>query len=413
MLGGRRCRDRLGKPGRDRLVAAQHVIGVDPERPLGDLGRHGRIAVSVAADPRLPGQERRDPRRARAGPSRVDGLGRLAASRPPTRPAIEGRVGRAIDPRHDAEQRLVEEGEGRPDLVQRGHGARPEVGGPPEQRDLLAEPAPHVAILVGRRCRDRPAGGGGDRFGAGRSGRVRRRASVGWAVRTGLIRRRPSAASMPASSLARSAEPVDRGRERVVRRMATIGHRRPAAGRALGGPLRPTGLAHELALLGEVDEPEVEAERPDDDLGPVGIERGELLDESGPKRRIVPAPEPDGRSPDALDEIEQRPPGLLGDHLAEERAEEPDLERERIAGAAGADGRGARRGRPRSGRGRLGRSGRDGSGGRRGRHWAIGPRTATSWRTRPGRRLRRDRSAARPARGRNLRRLAVARRLVS
>ena len=43
------------------------------------------------------------------------------------------------------------------------------------------------------------------------------------------------------------------------------------------------------------------------------------------------------RLPDALDEREQLRPGLLGDDLAEQRPEQPDLDRERVARAGRPD----------------------------------------------------------------------------
>ena len=69
------------------------------------------------------------------------------------------------------------------------------------------------------------------------------------------------------------------------------------------------------------------------------------------ERRIVAVAEVDGRAPEPLDEVEDLLAGLLRDDLAEERAEEPDLERERVARAGRADARrlGALRGRARGG----------------------------------------------------------------
>ena len=99
------------------------------------------------------------------------------------------------------------------------------------------------------------------------------------------------------------------------------------AGDGIGGrpiPLRPLaapGGPDAISLLGEVDEPEVEAERSDDDLGAVRIEPGELRHETRPERRVVASSEADRRPPDALDEVEQVPSGLLRDDLAEKRPE--------------------------------------------------------------------------------------------
>ena len=135
------------------------------------------------------------------------------------------------------------------------------------------------------------------------------------------------------------AQERDRRREGIVRRGAGRTGRAPTAGRLLSRALRPAGLADPLALLGKVDEPEVETERADDDLGAVRLEAGELRDELAAERRVVATAEPDRRSPNALDEIEEIATRLLGDHLPEERAEQPDLQAERVAGTPGADRR--------------------------------------------------------------------------
>ena len=94
-------------------------------------------------------------------------------------------------------------------------------------------------------------------------------------------------------------------------------------------PLARAGRPDLVALLGEVDEAEVEAEGADDDLGAVQVEAGQRRGEARAAARVVLAPEPDRRPPDPLDEIEQVDAGLLRDDLAEQRAEQPDLERER------------------------------------------------------------------------------------
>ena len=169
-LGRRDGGDRLGQPGGNGLVPAEDVIGVDPEGSLADLRGDRRVAVAVAPDPRLPGQERPGP--GRTSP-RSTGVGRLRCSRAGRIGAascpgdgIERSVRLAVDPGNDGEDRLVEERERGPDLVEGRDGTRPQISRSPQQRDLLAQASPSVAILVGD---DLPIAGRGDaRSGAGR-----------------------------------------------------------------------------------------------------------------------------------------------------------------------------------------------------------------------------------------------------
>ncbi len=63
----------------------------------------------------------------------------------------------------------------------------------------------------------------------------------------------------------------------------------------------------------------------------------QLLVETLALDRIVGAAERDRPLPDALDEREQLGPGLLVDDLAEQRPEQADLDRERVAGAGRPD----------------------------------------------------------------------------
>ena len=102
-------------------------------------------------------------------------------------------------------------------------------------------------------------------------------------------------------------------------------------------PLAPAQGPDPTARLGQVDQPEVERERPDDRLGVAEIERPQVLVEPRPLGRIVVAAQGDRPAPDALDGGEQLGSGLLRDDLAEQRAEQPDLDRERVAGAGRAD----------------------------------------------------------------------------
>ena len=173
------------------------------------------------------------------------------------------------------------------DLVERGRWCGTDLRGPPQDRDLFAEPAPESASSS-RRARivepfqepsDPPQG---DR-------RIRRRASVGWAVRTGLMTRSKRAAGTRASG--------DRLRDRRRGRR--------------GGP----GL---IALLGQVHQLEVEAERPGHRLEAGRIEGRDLLRRLGedpfagrhpvarPVRRAAAGR--DHPASDPLDEIDRSAP---------------------------------------------------------------------------------------------------------
>ena len=61
------------------------------------------------------------------------------------------------------------------------------------------------------------------------------------------------------------------------------------------------------------------------------VEAAQLLVEALALDRIVVAAERDRPLPDPLHEREQLRAGLLGDDLAEQRPEQPDLDRERVA----------------------------------------------------------------------------------
>ena len=138
---GRRRRHGLHQPQRDRLVAVQDVVGLDAQRPLGRLGGDDRVAVAVAADPRPEAEERRHARRPLAGP---DGPAAPASSAASTARYSRG---------HEREQRRVEDGHRRADLVERLGRDGAQVGGPPQQRDLLAQAAADLAVLGGRQPR--------------------------------------------------------------------------------------------------------------------------------------------------------------------------------------------------------------------------------------------------------------------
>ena len=138
------------------LEPAQDVVGADGGGLARGVSGDARVAVAIGADPRAPAQVGMDwpavwcpcVRCRVPGPRAV--LGRALAvqgARSSTRSTRAVQVGR------DPEQRLVEEEQGRAHLVE-GRGA---LGAQrrraPQQRDLLAQPAPDLVVLVGRQAR--------------------------------------------------------------------------------------------------------------------------------------------------------------------------------------------------------------------------------------------------------------------
>ena len=98
--------------------------------------------------------------------------------------------------------------------------------------------------------------------------------------------------------------------------------------------------ADALALLGEVDQLEVEGERLGHGGRPREVQGRDLgrqalaLEIRLQQRLGITAAERDRATADALDEREQLRPALLRDHLPEQRAEQADLAGEGIPGAA-------------------------------------------------------------------------------
>ena len=113
---------RPADPAAGRLKAAQRVLGLDRRGLPGHRRRDVRVAVPVAAHPGAEPDERRHRRRRRTA-----------------RGAEQHVVERPVHGRHQPEQRLVERGHHRADLVGGGHAGDPQLGGPPEQVDLLAQ----------------------------------------------------------------------------------------------------------------------------------------------------------------------------------------------------------------------------------------------------------------------------------
>ena len=292
---------------------------MDAQRPGGDLRGHARVAVAIATDPRPRLQERPDARRPRPRPAGVGGR----AVRPSGR-RVERRIERPVQPRDDGEQRRVEEGHRGADLVERRRADQAQVRCPPQQRDLLAQAAAHLAILRRRQARivepgeeDGAAAERDERGPAPGLGRVR--------GEDGPDREAPDERVELLVGPAEAAQARDGMADRIVEDAIARGTFAPAQ--------RP----HPAARLGQVDQPEIEREGTDDRLGGVEIERAQLLVEPGALERVVVAAEGDRPLPDPFDQREQVRPGLLRDDLAEQGPEQPDLDRQRVARTRGPD----------------------------------------------------------------------------
>ena len=294
-----------------------------------DLGRDPRVPVAVRADPRAEPQHGRHQGRSGARAAcigRERGPGRRFAASDggqDHRPGVEGPVRRALEARDDGEQDLVEDRERGPDLVKRGRGDRAQVRGVPQERDLLAEPAADVGVFVRRDQRvverveqpadpalcdeQRPAACLG---GVGGQHRVDHRAPE-----QRLHLRLPMVGAEHVHGLA----------QRFVDA--------PAA----GPPGARAQRADALALLGEVDELEVQREGLGDRGRAREVEGADLGREPRALglarfgRTDLVAPQRDGQAADALDGREQVRARLLGDDLAEQGAQQPDLARHGIA----------------------------------------------------------------------------------
>ena len=146
---GRGGGDGLRQPVDDRLVPAQHVVGLDAHRLPGGVGGDVGVAVAVAADPRPPFQERAH---AAAAASRSSPLSGAAAARV-SWPSSSARVERAIQARRDHEQGLVEERHHAADLVQRRGRLDAQRRRVPQEADRLAQAAPDLGVLGRRQAR--------------------------------------------------------------------------------------------------------------------------------------------------------------------------------------------------------------------------------------------------------------------
>ena len=206
----------------------QHVLGLDRQCRRGHRGGDVGVAVAVSADPAAEAQKGRRQR----GPA-----ARVARA--------QGAVQRSVDLGHREEKRLVEHGHDRAHLVERLDLRRTQLPGAPQDVDLLDEPAPRLDTLALR------TRGSSSRSSCSPARRIavttaRRRASVGWAVKTGWTSR-SARIWLRRRAPCRDLSCANRGRQRFGQRLR---------------PLVPlTQDARAVVLLGEVGEMEVARER--------------------------------------------------------------------------------------------------------------------------------------------------------
>ena len=222
------------------------MVGLDRHRPLGERRGHERVAVPVAADPAAQPDERGHLRRPRAR--------RLAG---------ELVVELAVRGRQDLEQRVVEDRHRRTDLVERAGLGGADLGGTPEQVDLLEQPARGSRPAPPRRDGARPARTAACEIRRIADATARRRASVGCAVRTGRN-------SSPASSVSACSSPY-----------CALTSPTAAASESRTGVFAGVVLAERpdaVVLLGQVGQVEVAGEGAGDVLGALEVpRRHELL----------------------------------------------------------------------------------------------------------------------------------------
>ena len=288
-------RDRVGRqrpadPGGRGLEPEQDVLRLDPHRLGGDLGGDGRVAVAVASHP--------------AAEAKVGGRQRRPAARVAR---AQGGVELAVELRHDPEERVVEDRHDRADLVQSLDLGAAQLRRAPERVDLLQEPAAGVPLLAAGRPRivqpielDADPGDGGYHRPAPGLGRV---GGQHW-VHAQLGQQPP--------------EPF------LAEAVADLRHRRGERLGQLG--TRPVALAQgpgPVPLLGQVGEVEVAGEGARDPLGLVEAPaRDQLLCRA---LLLVAHAGRDHGAAKLLDILQQLHAALLGEHLAEQVAEQPHL----------------------------------------------------------------------------------------
>ena len=317
-----RRRQRLHEPRGDRLVAVEHVLGLDPEGPLGHVRGHLWVAVPVAADPAPPVEVRPDARRPRPGQAGI-GRGPETAPRGGGR-RVEGAVERPVQAGHDREERGVEDRHRRAHLVERGGRHGTEVGGAPQERDLLAQSAADLAILRGREARVVQALQQPGAAAQGDQGRP--------PAGLGRVRGEDQGDGEPSEQLVESAIVGAAAAQR------DHGLRHGIVEDAVACRAFATAECPDPATrLGQVDQLEVQGEGLDDRLGGPEVEVREIGVEPATLLGVVVLAQGDRPPADALHELEQVRSGLLGDHLAEERPQQADLRGERVVRPRGPD----------------------------------------------------------------------------
>ncbi len=302
-------------------IAVEDVVGVDAQRLEGRLGGDERVPVPVAADPRPPAQEGRHDGGAGTGPS---GVGCRRIFRKRSAQPVEGRVEDAVDARGDSEEGCVEEDHCRTHLVQRCRPLAAQVGGAPQDGDLLPEATSDLCVAGRRQSGVVEAVEEAVDAAQGEQDR----ATPGFRGMGGQDGRDAQAAETGSDGL--QAFPV-RGDARD-RRGDGAAHRLAAS-----APLTPAQDPDTLLLLGKVRELEERAEGMGQDLQALEVERRKLRVEGDPVGIHGMPSKRDGVPAHALHEVQRRRPILLRDHLAQERPEEPDLPGQRIPGAGGPD----------------------------------------------------------------------------
>ena len=109
---------------------------------------------------------------------------------------------------------------------------------------------------------------------------------------------------------------------------------RRSFGRRIDVRLLAADAPDHLTFLREIDELEIQAERVGERLSRIDIERVQLRRERPSGGGIAALPERDRLDAAAFDQLEQLHAALLGDDLAEQRAEQLHFERERVQARA-------------------------------------------------------------------------------